>query len=180
MKEIRYREELWQLLQGKQGDIAEIGVAEGLFSHDMLHWPVYFSRLYMVDHWKYVPGTNGDSSHPQEWHDRNYREAIARVKRFKERVVVLRGDSADMARLVPDQSLILAYLDADHRYEAVLRDLKAWHPKVKPGGIVAVHDYEMEKYGVKKAVKEFCGNRITIHLLPADQKKDAGAYFYVD
>jgi predicted O-methyltransferase YrrM len=34
----------------------------------------------------------------------------------------------------------LLYLDANHDYEAVARDLAAWQPWVMPGGVVAFHD----------------------------------------
>jgi len=51
-----------------------------------------------------------------------------------------------------DQSLDLVYLDGSHTYEDVLRDIRCWKPKVKPGGTLAGDDYKWE--GVEKAVKE--------------------------
>jgi predicted O-methyltransferase YrrM len=33
------------------------------------------------------------------------------------------------------------YIDADHTYAAVLADLDAWVPHVKPGGLIAGDDY---------------------------------------
>lgn len=35
----------------------------------------------------------------------------------------------------------LILVDADHRYEAVLADIEAWLPILKPGGIIVFHDY---------------------------------------
>jgi predicted O-methyltransferase YrrM len=34
----------------------------------------------------------------------------------------------------------LLFIDADHRYEAVKRDWEDWFPKVRNGGVVALHD----------------------------------------
>ena len=52
------------------------------------------------------------------------------------------------------------YIDARHDYESVLEDLNAWFHKVKPGGILAGHDYAdgmlpQGDFGVKSAVDEF-------------------------
>lgn len=83
-----------------------------------------------------------------------------------------------MATQVPDQSLCLLYIDADHSYEGVLADLRAWVPKVMAGGFVALHDYEARQYGVKGAVQTFCVEKgFQIHLIPEDKPEDAGAWF---
>ncbi len=48
--------------------------------------------------------------------------------------------SLDAASVVPDRSCTLVFLDADHRYEAVRADIRAWRRKVRPGGLLAGHD----------------------------------------
>jgi hypothetical protein len=53
-----------------------------------------------------------------------------------------------------DRSVDAIFIDAGHSYEAVMKDLRAWHPKMKKGGIMAGHDYKSFA-GVKKAVNEF-------------------------
>jgi hypothetical protein len=40
-----------------------------------------------------------------------------------------------------DRSLDFVYIDADHSYEIVKKDIKSWYPKVKIGGVIAGHDY---------------------------------------
>lgn len=58
-----------------------------------------------------------------------------------------------------DNSLDVVYIDADHKYEPVLADIRAWYAKVKPGGILCGDDYiegsHIEKFGVIQAVKDF-------------------------
>jgi len=45
------------------------------------------------------------------------------------------------------------FIDGDHSYEAVARDLKNYYSKVKPGGIISGHDYHL--LDVQRAVSEF-------------------------
>lgn len=178
---IRYRRDLWRLLADfPVKAAAEIGVAEGYFSAEMLAWPIQLERVYMVDRWCKAE-VAGDSSNPQEWHDKNKEAAIARVAPYGERAVVLQGNSVEMAIRVADKSLSLVYIDADHSYEGVMADAVAWFPKLVDGGVMAFHDFEAPHYGVKRAVQEFSKAwNLTLHLLPEDKPEDAGAYFYAD
>lgn len=171
---ITYRSELHKIIDLSL-PAAEVGVAEGLFSRDILSWGVSF--LYMVDNWGRIPGAFGDGDSPQEWHDKNYSDAVNRVLPWQEKVKVLKGLSVEMAKLVPDESLGLVYLDACHTYECVTADLEAWLPKLVPGGIMAGHDYLMPEYGVKEAVNDFAKSKYKVHLIPENQKKDAGFWF---
>jgi len=63
------------------------------------------------------------------------------------------SDSAEAAARYADGALDFVFVDADHSREAVLRDLRAWWPKIRPGGVLAGHDFEEE--GVSAAVREF-------------------------
>lgn len=178
---IRYRRDLWKLFGGKPKlTMAELGVAEGLFSAEMLSWP-FDSILYMVDRWACVPTCKGDSSNPKDWHASNLMQAMARVESYGLRVRILRGDTVAMADSVRSGELDLVYVDADHSYEGVKRDIEAWYSKLIFGGVMAFHDFENSAYGVKQAVTEFCrSRRLQIHLLPEDKPEDAGAYFYAN
>lgn len=63
--------------------------------------------------------------------------------------------SWDGAKFYGNASLDYVYIDADHHYEAVVRDIDAWLPKVKRGGVIAGHDFaEYPGFGVIKAVME--------------------------
>lgn len=54
-----------------------------------------------------------------------------------------------------DLSVDFLFIDADHSKEAVTKDIQAWLPKVKIGGIIAGHDYDHPQHpGVREAVDE--------------------------
>jgi predicted O-methyltransferase YrrM len=46
------------------------------------------------------------------------------------------------------------YVDGDHSYEAVVRDVRNFVPFVREGGVFAFHDYKPGKDGVRRAVDE--------------------------
>ena len=132
-------------------NIMEIGVWKGLSTSI---WAKVIKPLgghiYVVDNWKGIPDS------PQEANS----EDVYSI--FKANLIILDlwdivhplvMDSVVAANLVKDKFFDLVYIDADHRYEAISADIKAWYPKVKIGGILAGHDYRAHP-GVKRAVDE--------------------------
>jgi hypothetical protein len=170
---IKYRIQLVELLKFYNLPLTavEIGVAEGFNSKDLLDSGI--EKLYMVDNWKTIEGITGDGNFPQDWHDKNYSDAMDRIDEHRKKVVVLRGLSQEVCDKVPDESVSMIYIDGDHSYEGVIRDLKHWVPKVIKGGIIAGHDYLNPAYGVKQAVADFFGAQV-INIIPENQECDAG------
>jgi hypothetical protein len=70
--------------------------------------------------------------------------------------------SVDAAATFKDAYLSFAFIDANHLYEGISADIKAWAPKVRPGGILAGHDYGMPDRwpDVTRAVDEAFGSRV--------------------
>jgi hypothetical protein len=64
-------------------------------------------------------------------------------------------DSVDASSLYDDKSLDFVFIDAEHKYEYVIKDIESWLPKVKPGGIISGHDYGWD--GVTRAINEVFG-----------------------
>ena len=73
-------------------------------------------------------------------------------------VIPLRMDSlegaAEIARRHGTGCLDLVFIDADHRYDAVCADILSYFPLLRPGGIMAGHDYSEKFPGVIQAVDE--------------------------
>lgn len=75
---------------------------------------------------------------------------------------VKQGKSAEVARQFKDESIDFVFIDAAHDYDNVKADILAWLPKVKPGGIMAGHDYESDYKGLMEAVNEVFGDRVEL------------------
>ena len=67
--------------------------------------------------------------------------------------------SWDFAKEFEDKSVDFVFIDADHRYESVKKDIVAWIPKIRPGGIIAGHDYDFEDYDEKYINEDGHGDR---------------------
>jgi hypothetical protein len=172
---IRHRKHLNEVLihHNLIGKGAEIGVAEGNFSREIASWS-NITTLYMVDNWSTIEGQKGDGSFPQSWHDDNLRRA---EEGMNEKCKILKGLSAEIAKIIFTNELVFLYIDADHSYEGVLSDLRMWSEKVVTGGIIAGHDFLNPSYGVRQAVEEFCNGKYQINIIPEFEPQDASFWF---
>ena len=71
---------------------------------------------------------------------------------------VLRMESAEAAATFPDESLDFVYIDTTHLYKECFADVDGYIPKMKPGGVIAGHDYSWG--GVEQAVRELLGDAV--------------------
>lgn len=74
---------------------------------------------------------------------------------------IMRMDTFEAAGFFSGISNIhMVFLDNDHEYGHVLKELKTWAPMIRDGGIIAGDDWTEEFWGVKKAVFEYFYHRI--------------------
>lgn len=149
-----------QSLVKPNGVYAEVGVFKGEFTL-FLQETLKPSKLYAIDLFEGVTGS-GD----QDGNNFSYCSLDETHKMlYSKDILTLKGDSSTILKTLEDESLDMVYIDADHTYQAVLKDLEAAYPKVKSGGWIMGHDYEMNMSkartaydcsGLKKAVDEFC------------------------
>ncbi len=83
-------------------------------------------------------------------------------------VSVCQSDSVMASKQFADNSCDFVFIDADHSEDAVRADIEAWLPKIKPGGLLAGHDYEWPS--VRRAVDL---------MLPAAKPISANCWQYV-
>ncbi len=83
------------------------------------------------------------------------------LKKYGNKVKFIRKFSEDAIGHIEDESLDFLYMDGNHQYEFVKKDIELYYPKIKKGGVIGGHDYtsspetEREGFGVFKAVNEF-------------------------
>jgi cephalosporin hydroxylase len=70
---------------------------------------------------------------------------------------IILAPSVKGAKYIPDGSCAMVFLDADHSYNAVIADIRAYLPKIMPGGIICGHDYFYFP-SVRNAVNEVFGH----------------------
>lgn len=128
---------------------AEIGVSFGVTLRLLLK---RCRDLHMlgVDTW----AKNDTPMEPSDWtaahHERAYASALAVEADYPGRCVLLRGPS--VAVVPADAALDFVWIDGDHTTDAVLADVAAWLPALKPGGWLLGHDINWPT--VKAAVDE--------------------------
>ena len=155
------RIEMMKLFKRPNMVMAEIGVNRGDFSAEILP-TMTPRRLHLIDIWS----SPGDVEHVVG-HEDFYHLVTSRFKN-EPKVDIHRSDSLRAAASFEDQSLDMVYIDADHSYEAVLADLIAYGPKLKPDGVICGHDFvdlevlrmlkgrtSEDKFGVMEAVSTF-------------------------
>lgn len=161
---------------GMQG--AEIGVLKGVTSKALLeHLPDLF--LWMVDSWSacspdsaYFASQDGVARFSQADHLANLEEAFNRTAFAASRRACVRADSVAAAKGIPAGSLDFVFIDADHTYDAVQRDIETWWPKIRLEGILCGHDYGGRRnrhglWGVNRAVDEFVARHdLALHVEP--------------
>ncbi len=148
---------------------AEVGVYQGKLSKHLLRCCPNLT-LYMVDRWK-APDSNsmyarsGDiASQNSNYKMRGFQKLAKKRTSFAaDRRIFIKGESVEVAKEFENESFDFVFIDADHTYEGVLADLKAWFPKVRCGGLISGHDIDNplgkvdaeEDWGVRKAVTDF-------------------------
>lgn len=145
---------------------AEIGVETAAFSKYLLETKL-FDRLYSIDPWTaFIPGVTQDG---EQYYSENsmktYLLAKDTLRMYGDKSRILRMTSLDAAKYFEETQFDFIFLDGDHTEQGVNLDLHAWWPKIKPGGMLAGHDYfdvEMNcghgiisSFGVKSAVDKF-------------------------
>lgn len=83
-------------------------------------------------------------------------EAEARARVADQDVTFVKARSLDAVRTIPDGSLDFVHIDGNHTFDYAMRDLIEWSRRVRPGGIVSVHDYlHWDRGGVVAAVQAY-------------------------
>lgn len=106
-------------------------------------------------------------------------QGVTTLQHFQKHMAPLSGHfrhiqsgSSEAAVHFADQSVDFVFIDANHTYDFVKADVNAWLPKIKPGGIIAGHDYNAP-HEVERAVNEIFGSRVI--PIPSDDNDGTDA-----
>lgn len=165
--------------------ICEIGVRGGENLFQMITDEM--NEVVAVDIWKDTGvHEENDLGFSQEELDRQYQSVLDKNKFYNNKINIIRNFSHIASELFPDNYFDFIYIDADHSYAGIKRDLNCWWPKLKLGGIIGMHDYENVfhsnvDFGVVRYVTEFReNNKINadnFHLTDGGQMGFKSCYF---
>ena len=172
-------------------NVAEIGVWDGVTTKgyiDTIHKNE--GHLYAVDWFKGNIGTRGSHGHlagplgpSTPDNSRIILELFKHnISTYLDNITILNGNSHEMINKIPDKSLDICFIDCDHTYASVTKDIELCIPKMKDDSILCGHDCETFNFvdtyseddllldyikgkghpGVQKAVYEKFGSNVQI------------------
>ena len=141
--------------------MVEVGVLYGALSERILRESPLLKRYYMIDPWRKFTASPAPTQ--RTW-DSRYRQVVALMEPFGKRAKILRMGSIEASSMFVPNSFDMVYLDANHSFEYVNNDIKAWWPKIHPDGYLAGHDLtgqpgKREWKGVREAVESNFGTQ---------------------
>lgn len=139
----------------ENGTFVEVGVWAGKSIIFMASYLTHINKkanIYAVDTWQGTPDEAEHKGLIEELGGDLYEHFADNVKKagLQGQMISVRLPSVTAAQLFGDQSIDLLFLDADHSYEGVSADIKAWKDKVKR--TIAGHD--LDHLPVERAVRE--------------------------
>jgi len=126
--------------------VCEIGIRSGDSSREFLKKGCF---VHMVDPWE------GYEEYPDSYvynFEEDYRLTLEMVKEFPDQYKIYRKKSEQVNNDVPSD-LGFVYIDGNHAYEYVKRDIENYWLKIKAGGWMAGDDFSVIE--VWKAVLKF-------------------------
>jgi len=154
--------------------VAEIGIGYGTHAKYLLK-TTSVDKLILVDPTKYYPNDgfatdimNMEAEIPGNNFNELYDLINKELSPWNDRYTWFRKESLTITEdEVPDESLDCVFVDGDHSYEAVVKDLPFWWKKVRSGGQLLGDDYWMPE--VAKAVHEFAdSHNLQVNFLYKD------------
>ena len=133
---------------------AEVGVLHGKHALNILRYMPNVKLLYLVDPFKFYPEYkegDGYTIEPAK------KPTLERLVPYKARIKWVFKFFEECTIKEIDQPLDFIYIDGNHAYEYVKKDVALAVQFVKKGGVVAGHDWGAS--GVIKAVTEYCQSK---------------------
>lgn len=127
----------------------EIGVFKGENANHILS-NLKIKKLYLIDYYKpFVRSKErADYSHLKQI-------AMENLSGFRDKIFWIYKKSEDAVVSLAEGSCDFVYIDGNHDYKYVKKDIELYLPKIKSGGVIGGHDFRSTHIGVIRAVSEF-------------------------
>jgi len=148
----------------------EIGVYKGINTLNIFKY-LPIKRLYLIDPYEnssdYIK--SGDCKSDQGVLDNAKIEAQKRLSKFKKKIVWINEFSDTAYKKIPEK-LDFVYIDGNHNYENVKRDMENYYSLLKKESILAGHDIDSFRHtGVLFAFADFIKEkRLPYRIMNAD------------
>jgi len=144
--------------KGRKIIACEIGVWYGRNSK-VMNKHLNIGRFYLIDNYVDEESKTGESYGGTIEVEKA--KSYAHKSNKKGNEIWIRKASEDAVEDV--DMLDFLYIDGNHKYEYIKKDLELYYPKIVEGGIISGHDIQAE--GVSKALLEFAyKNKLQIHF----------------
>jgi len=132
----------------------EIGTECGENAFRMLE-NLLIKKLYLIDPHIEYGESNETVERTQKFLSKDEKRAKKRLKKYEDKIKFIKKTSEKAIKDIPD-NLDFVYIDGNHDYEFVKKDIKLYYSKVKIGGVFGGHDFYRNgnKDGVARAILE--------------------------
>jgi len=141
------------------GNFAEIGCWKGRSLCSIMPYLMknQYRNIFAIDHWN-GSADELETSHKEAVDGDIFSQFTENMKQagYEGMYSALRMDSSTAASKFLDRYFNVVFIDGDHTYEGVMKDIKAWKSKVTPGGTLCGHDSHYPP--VKQALNEEFGD----------------------
>ena len=144
------------------GAFAELGVHKGVTAK-AIHWMDVDRKLYLFDTFNgfdprdlTVEVQQEDKFDPSNFSDTDV-EIVRAYIGGNDNLIFKKGYFPETTLSLEYEKFALVHLDAD-LYVPTLEALKFFYPKMNPGGVIIIHDYNHTWDGIPKAVNTFVEN----------------------
>ncbi len=158
----------------------EVGIGYGFHAKEILD-NTSLEKLYLVDPMCYYPN---DAFAEDVITYGGFEKLVKNIKlhlnEYEDKYLWYRTPSLNVTNeQIPDESVDAIFIDGDHSYEAVSKDLPFWWNKLRKGGWLLGDDYNSCHPGTKKAVDEFTiKNNLKIEFLSKPDSLQPGYPIY--
>lgn len=137
--------------QNKKIHVVEVGVFKGKNAKNILK-NLNVEKIYLIDPYLKYENYKKDSLESYNALDKAKKEAKKRLSKYSKKITWINKFSDDAIKDIPN-NIDFIYIDGNHNYKYVKKDIENYFPIIKKGGILAGHD--IADSGIVKAFCEF-------------------------